>query len=199
MERRFEAKGPDQLWVADITYIPTWVGFLYLAIVLDVWSRRIVGWSMSASLETGVVLNAMSMAMKRRAAHGVIHHSDQGSQYTSIAFTERCKESGVMLSMGSVGDCYDNAMAEAFFATLETELVARTTFRTHAEARLALFEYIEGFYNATRLHSALGYVSPLDFEKTHRDHLWKTCGIPVETCGKLAPPPGPPTPAEATS
>jgi putative transposase len=116
VERKFAAEAPDQLWVADITYVPTWSGFLFLAVVLDAYSRRIVGWAMSGSLRTKVVLDALDMAIYRRRPQAVIHHSDQGTQYTSIAFGLRCKEAGVRPSMGSVGDCYDNAMCESFFA-----------------------------------------------------------------------------------
>ena len=167
VDRRFVAARPDALWVADITYIPTWAGFLYLAIVLDVFSRRIVGWSMSTTLEARLVLAALDMALAVRKPRGVIHHSDQGSQYTSLAFGQRCREMGVRPSMGSVGDAYDNAMAESFFATLECELIARCRFATQAEARLAVFDFIEGFYNPRRRHSALGYLSPNDFERQH--------------------------------
>ena len=168
VERTFVARLPNKLWVADITYIPTWSGFLYLAIVLDVFSRRIVGWSMSTTLHTAVVLDALSMALTMRRAKGVIHHSDQGSQYTSLAFGRRCREAGVRPSMGSVGDCYDNAMAESFFATLECELLARHRFKTQAEARTAVFGFIEGFYNPERRHSSLGYLSPVAFERQSR-------------------------------
>ncbi|MFH1609827.1 MAG: IS3 family transposase [Candidatus Bipolaricaulota bacterium] len=167
VDRQFVATGPDQLWVADITYIPTWEGFLYLAVVLDVWSRRIVGWAMASHLRTELVLGALDMALRQRRPEGVIHHSDQGSQYTSLAFGRRCKEAGVRPSMGSVGDAYDNAMAEAFFATLECELLDRRCFRTRAEARMAVFRYIEGWYNPRRRHSALGYDSPVDYERKH--------------------------------
>jgi transposase InsO family protein len=165
VERAFKAEAPNRLWVADITYIPTWSGFLYLAIVLDVFSRRIVGWSMSLTLHTDVVLAALNMALAVRKPKSVIHHSDQGSQYTSIAFGARCREAGVRPSMGSVGDAYDNAMAESFFATLECELLDRRRFKTQAEARMALFAFIEGFYNPRRRHSALGYLSPTAFER----------------------------------
>ena len=130
VERAFKAEAPNRLWVADITYIPTWSGFLYLAIVLDVFSRRIVGWSMSLTLHADVVLAALNMALAVRKPKSVIHHSDQGSQYTSIAFGNRCREAGVRPSMGSVGDAYDNAMAESFFATLECELLDRRRFKT---------------------------------------------------------------------
>jgi putative transposase len=148
VERDFTAERPDLLWVADITYIPTWGGFLYLAVVLDAFSRRIVGWSMSTSLATQLVLDALNMALAIRRPNDVIHHSDQGSQYTSIAFGHRCREAGVRPSMGSVGDAYDNAMCESFFATLECELLDRRRFKTQAEARMAAFEFIEGFYIA---------------------------------------------------
>ena len=169
VDRTFTADAPNVLWVADITYIPTWAGFVYLAVVLDVFSRRVVGWSMSTTLHTTVVLDALSMALTMRRPKGVIHHSDQGSQYTSIEFGKRCRQAGVRPSMGSIGDCYDNAMAESFFATLECELLARTRFRTHAEARIAVFEFIEGFYNPQRRHSSLGYLSPINFERRHRE------------------------------
>jgi putative transposase len=167
VDRKFTASGPNQLWVADITYIPTLAGFLYLAVVLDVWSRKIVGWSMSSRLVTQIVLDALAMALdQRRPAEGVIHHSDQGCQYTSIEFGKRCRQSGVRPSMGSVGDCYDNAMCESFFATLECELLDRRRFVDRAEAELAVFDFIEGFYNTRRRHSALGYLAPLMFEQT---------------------------------
>ena len=167
VQRHFVAERQNMLWVADITYIPTWAGFLYLAVVLDAFSRKIVGWSMSTTLHTQVVLDAMSMALGQRKPKDVIHHSDQGSQYTSIEFGKRCREHGVRPSMGSVGDAYDNAMAESFFATLECELLDRSTFRTQAEARIAVFRFIEGWYNPTRRHSSIGYLSPVDFEKEH--------------------------------
>ena len=168
VERRFEADAPNRLWVADITYIPTLAaGFLYLAIVLDVFSRRIIGWAMAAHQRTELVIEALEMAIEQRRPEAVVHHSDQGCQYTSLAFGARCRESGVALSMGSVGDCFDNAMAESFFATLECELLDRTTLSTHAEARAAVFQFVEGWYNTLRRHSALGYVSPLEFERRH--------------------------------
>jgi transposase InsO family protein len=167
VNRDFTAPAPNRLWVADITYIPTWEGFLYLAVVLDVFSRRVVGWAMGIHLVTELVLDAMDMALARRRAQGVVHHSDQGSQYASIAFGERCRKYGVRLSMGSVGDCFDNALAESFFATLECELLDRHCYRTRAEARMAVFEFIEGWYNTARRHSSLGYLSPLEFERRH--------------------------------
>ena len=165
VERDFSAPGPDRLWVADLTYVPTQAGFLYLAVVLDAWSRRVVGWSMANHLRTELVLDALHMALGQRQPEAVIHHSDQGCPYTSIAFGLRCRQAGVQPSMGSVGDCYDNAMAESFFATLECELLDRTRLRTQAEARLAIFDFIEGFYNPRRRHSGLGYLSPIEFER----------------------------------
>jgi len=166
VERNFAASKPNQLWVADITYIPTLAGFLYLAVVLDVWSRKIVGWAMSSGLATDIVLDALTMAVEqRRPLDSVIHHSDQGCQYTSIEFGRRCREAGVRASMGSVGDCYDNAMCESFFATLECELLDRIRFADQKDAALAVFDFIEGFYNTRRRHSALGYLSPVAFER----------------------------------
>jgi putative transposase len=167
VRRDFTATGPDQLWVADITYVPTWAGFLYLAVVLDVWSRRIVGWAMSTSLKTEVVVDALNMAVTQRQPRSVVHHSDHGCQYTSIAFGMRCKEAGIRPSMGTVGDAYDNAMCESFFGTLECELLDRRRFRSQAEARMAVFDYLEGFYNPRRRHSALGYASPIEYERSH--------------------------------
>ncbi len=168
VDRDFTADGPDRLWVADITYIPTWAGFLYLAVVLDAWSRKVVGWAMATHLRTELVLDAMDMAVWQRRPRGVIHHSDQGTQYTSIAFGLRCKEVGVRPSMGSVGDAYDNALCESFFATLECELLDRKRFKTQAEAKMAVFDFIEGFYNPRRRHSSLGQISPVNFERRHR-------------------------------
>ena len=168
VDRNFKADAPNQLWVADITYIPTWAGFLYLAVVLDAWSRRIVGWAMATSLHTKIVLDALEMAVRQRQPIGVVHHSDQGSQYTSLAFGKRCQQANVRPSMGSVGDAYDNAMCESFFATLETELIDRTSFPTKSAARLAVFDFIEGFYNPQRRHSGIQNLSPIDFERKSR-------------------------------
>ena len=168
VDRDFTATGPDQLWVADITYVPTYAGFLYLAVVVDAWSRRVVGWSMAHHLRTELVLTALDMALQQRRPADVIHHSDQGCQYTSIAFGKRCRQAGVRPSMGSVGDAYDNAMCESFFATLECELLDRRRFRTQAEARMAVFDFVEGWYNPKRRHSALDYLSPLQFERINR-------------------------------
>ena len=165
VDRQFIADGPDQLWVADITYVPTWSGFLYLAIVLDVWSRRVVGWAMANNLRTKLVLDALDMALAQRRPESVIHHSDRGCQYTSYAFGKRCREAKVVPSMGSVGDAYDNAMAESFFATLEREVINRRTFKSQAEARMAIFTWLEGWYNPHRRHSSLGYLSPMNYER----------------------------------
>ncbi len=166
VHRQFVASTPNRLWTADITAIATWEGFLYLAVVLDVYSRRIVGWAMADHLRTELVLAALEMALgTRRPAAGVIHHSDHGCQYTAVAFGERCRRGGVLPSLGSVGDCFDNAITESFFATLECELLARQTFPSLALARLAVFDFIEGFYNTQRRHSALGYQSPAAYER----------------------------------
>jgi putative transposase len=168
VDRQFYTDGPDRLWVADITYIATWSGFLYLAMVLDVYSRRVVGWSMETHLRTELILAALNMALTQRRPSDVIHHSDRGCQYTSYAFGKRCREAGVMPSMGSVGDAYDNAMAESFFATLERELLNRRRFKSQAEAKMAVFEWIEGWYNPHRRHSSLGYRSPVNYERAHQ-------------------------------
>jgi putative transposase len=164
VQRNFNVDGPNQLWVADIPYISTWAGFLYLAVVMDAWSRRIVGWSMANHLRTGLVLDALGMAIDQRRPDGVIHHSDQGSQYTSFAFGKRCREVGIRPSMGSTGDCYDNALVESFFATLECELLDRTKFRNREEAGRAVFEFIEGWYNLYRRHSSIGQIAPVRYE-----------------------------------
>jgi putative transposase len=167
VQRQFAATAPNQLWVADITYIPTWAGTLYLAVVLDVWSRRVIGWAMETHLRTELVLAALNMAIEQRRPRSVIHHSDQGCQYTAVGFGLRCRDAGVRPSMGSVGDCYDNALCESFFATLECELLDRVTLQTPREGRAAVFDFIEGWYNPRRRHSALDYESPLVFERQH--------------------------------
>ena len=170
VERDFTAEGPDELWVADITYVPTKAGFLYLAVVLDAFSRRVVGWAMAGHLRVGLVLAALKMAAEQRTPEGTIHHSDQGSQYTALAFGERCKSAGVRPSMGAVGDCYDNALCESFFATLECELIERESYASRSEARLRIFDYVEGWYNPHRLHSALDYQSPMTYEANYRNN-----------------------------
>ncbi len=164
VKRDFTVDGPNKLWVADITYIRTWAGFLYLAVVVDAWSRRVVGWAMTNHLRTELVNDALEMAVRQRRPKGVIHHSDQGSQYTSLAFGKRCREANVRPSMGSVGDCYDNALCESFFATLECELLDRRSFRSREEAGRVVFEFIEGWYNPHRRHSSIGYASPVRYE-----------------------------------
>jgi len=164
VDRAFATEAPNRLWVADITYVPTAAGFLYLAVVLDAFSRRVVGWAMANHLRSELVLAALAMAVTQRKPRDVIHHSDQGSQYTSPAFGNCCREAGVRPSMDSVGDAYDNAMAESFFSTLECELLARR-FRSQAEARMAIFSYIEAFYNPLRRHPAPGYRSPVVYEQ----------------------------------
>jgi putative transposase len=166
VRRNFTAAAPNQLWVADITYIKTEEGFLYLWFVLDAYSRKLVGWSMANHLRSGLVIDALEMAIwRRKPAAGLIHHSDQGVQYTSLSFGKRLEEAGIISSMGSVGSAYDNAMAESFVATLKSELVYRSSWPTRASARTATFEYLECFYNTRRRHSALGYLSPMEYEE----------------------------------
>ncbi len=169
VRRSFQAAGPNRLWVADITYVSTWEGFLFLACVIDAWSRRVVGWSMRDDLRSELVVDALGMALtQRKPAAGVVHHSDRGSQYTSLAFGKTMQDAGVMPSMGRRGDAFDNAVAESFFATLETELLDRVRFKTRRGARVEIFDFIESFYNRHRLHSSLGYMSPEEFEREHR-------------------------------
>jgi putative transposase len=166
VHRNFASVAPNQLWVADITYVKTNEGFVYLAFVLDAYSRKLVGWAMESHLRTELVLDALQMAIwRKKPTAGLIHHSDQGVQYTSLSFGKQLQEAGIVPSMGSVGSAYDNAMAESFVATLKTELVYRASWPTRECARRAIFEYLEGFYNRHRLHSALGYKSPVDYEE----------------------------------
>ena len=171
VQRQFVATDLNQLWVADMTYIPTWAGFLYLSVVIDVYSRKVVGWAFGERMTADLVVLALNMALMTRKPQSVIHHSDQGSQYTSIAFGNRCKEMGVRPSMGTVGDAYDNAMAESFFASLECELIARRSWKTKTEARLAVFTWIESRYNPVRRHSGLNYLSPNNFERKHQEKI----------------------------
>lgn len=182
VKRDFTADGPNQLWVADITFVPTTAGFLFLAVVLDAWSRRIVGWAFSHDLKTRLVLDALDMAVASRKPRDVIHHSDKGSQYTSWAFGHRCRAAGVRPSTGTAGDALDNAMCESFFATLECELIDRHRFATKAEAQIAVFRFIEGFYNPTRRHSSIGYLSPAEFEAAHQPDRAQTGTPKPETC-----------------
>ena len=165
VKRQFVATDVNQLWVADMTYVPTWAGFLYLAVVTDVYSRKVVGWAFGINMTADLVIAALNMALLTRKPDSVIHHSDQGSQYTSVAFGKRCKKMGVRPSTGTVSDAYDNAMAESFFATLECELIDRRVWKMHTEARLAIFTWIEAWYNPHRRHSSLGQMSPIDFER----------------------------------
>ena len=174
VQRDFRVDGPDRLWVADITYVPTGAGFLYLSVVLDAWSRRVIGWAMATHLRTELVLTALDMALEQRRPVGVIHHSDHGCQYTAVAYGQRCLAFGVRPSMGSVGDAYDNALCESFFAPLECELLDRERFRTPADARRAVFDYIEGWDNPRRRHSALDYESPLRYERIHASRTLHT-------------------------
>jgi putative transposase len=168
LERDFRPDAPNLTWSADITYISTWEGFLYLAHVQDLFSRLIVGWSMTDHLRAELVVSALEMALyRRRPAPGLIHHSDQGCQYTAVLFGKRCEHAGIEISMGSVGDCYDNAVCEAFHATIKKERIYRRSWPTRAEARAAIFEYIEGWYNPRRRHSTLAYLSPAEYEAHH--------------------------------
>ena len=165
MGRDFSATAPDRLWTADITYVKTDEGFLHLAFVLDVYSRRIVGWSMASHLRTELVVDALEMAVwRRKPAAGLVHHSDRGAQYTALSFGKRLEEMGIVPSMGRVGSALDNAISKSFVATLKVELVHTCRFPTRDAARVAIFEYLEAFYNRRRLHSSLGYVSPETFE-----------------------------------
>lgn len=169
VKRQFTATAINQLWVADMTYLPTWAGFIYLAVVIDVYSRKVVGWAFSEQMTSDLVIAALNMAITTRRPTSVIHHSDQGSQYTSVAFGKRCAEMGVKPSMGTVGDAYDNAMAESFFASLECELINRRSWQTKSHARLAVFTWIESWYNPMRRHSGINYKSPNNFEKALND------------------------------
>ena len=167
VDRQFMPAAPNVLWVADITYLRSWEGWLYLVAVQDAFSRRIVGWSMADHMRSDLVVDALNMAIaRRRPEAGLIHHSDQGSQFVSLAFGQACAKDGIARSMGSRGDCWDNAVAESFFATLKKELIRRRSWPTRAELRTAVFDSIEIFYNATRRHSTLGMLSPADYENS---------------------------------
>ena len=180
VDRDFSASEPNQLWVADVTYVPTWTGFVFLAVVLDAFSRRIVGWAMATHLRTELVLDALNMALWQRRPDEVLHHSDQRRLH------------GVRPSMGSVGDCYDNAMAESFFATLECELIDRVTMRNPGQAKRELFAFIEGWYNPHRRHSSIDYLSPAGYERRyHESPCAKTRLVDhpkVRNTAKLPPP-----------
>jgi putative transposase len=172
VERDFNPQRPDRLWASDIKEIRTWEGTLYLASVLDCFSRRVVGWSMRSDMKAELVVEALEMALsRRRPERELVHHSDQGSQYVSLRFGQRCRQAGIAQSMGSKGDCYDNAVCEAFHASLEKDLLRRRSFPSRRQARTAVFDYIEAFYNRERLHSTLGYRSPDEFELDHERRL----------------------------
>lgn len=165
LNRDFSVSGPNKVWVTDITYIWTREGWMYLAAILDLFSRRVVGWSMDSYLERKLALDALFMALKtRRPEPGLIHHSDRGIQYASTDYQSQLRERGIVCSMSRKGDCWDNAVAESFFSTLKAELVHRTDYVSRSQARASVFEYIEGFYNGRRRHSALGYLSPVEHE-----------------------------------
>jgi putative transposase len=165
VERQFSPAAPNLLWIADVTYLRTWEGWLYMAAVQDAYSRRIVGWSMADHMRAELVVDALQMAItRRRPAPGLIHHSDQGAQYVSLAFGQAARDAGIARSMGSKGDCFDNAVAESFFATLKKELVHRRSWPTRRELTGEIFEYIEAFYNRIRRHSTLEMLSPADYE-----------------------------------
>lgn len=167
VERKFRPDAPNVLWVADITYLRTWEGWLYLAAVQDAYSRRIVGWAMTEHMRTELVADALQMAVaRRRPEPGLIHHSDQGSQYVALGFGQQARDAGIAVSMGSRGDAYDNAVAESFFATIKKELVHRQSWPGRRDLSSAVFEYIEAFYNRQRRHSTLGYLSPEEYENT---------------------------------
>jgi putative transposase len=172
VDRKFTATAPNQLWVADVTYVPTVQGWLYLACVTDVFSRLVLGWSMASHRKTDLVVDAVTMAVHRRGGKvpGVIHHSDRGGEYTSHQLERELRRHGALASMGSVADCFDNALAESVFATLECELFDQQPggrFNSRHEAKLAVFDYLETFYNPRRRHSAIGQISPAAFEKRH--------------------------------
>lgn len=170
VRRDFRPSEPDRLWVADITYVRTWEGWLYLAIILDAFSRRVVGWALADHLRTELATDALQMALaSRRPQPGLIHHSDRGGQYLSAIYIGQLAEHGIASSVGRPGTCWDNAVPESFFATLKTELLYRATWPTRQHAKTAIFQYLESFYNRRRLHSALGYRSPTDFEADYRN------------------------------
>ena len=180
VDRQFLAAAPNRLWVADITYLRTWEGWLYLVAVQDVFSRRIVGWAMDSHMRTELVLDALRMAVaQRRPAPGLVWHSDQGSQFVALAFGQQARAAGIAQSMGSRGDCFDNAVAESFFATLKKELIHRRSWPQRAELRTEVFDFIEVFYNRRRRHSTLGFLSPAQFEKISLTPTQKPQPIPV--------------------
>ena len=168
LARRFTAPAPNTVWVTDLTYLWTLEGWLYLSVILDLFSRRVVGWAMSARITRQLALDALTMALThRQPAHGLLHHSDRGSQYASHDYRRLLAAHGIVCSMSRRGDCWDNAVAESFFSTLKLELVYESAWQTRADARADVFEYLEVFYNGQRLHSSLGYLSPVAFERQH--------------------------------
>jgi putative transposase len=170
VKRNFTAVAPDRVWTADITYVHTQEGFLYLAFILDVYSRRVVGWSMATHLRTELVVDALEMALwRRKPGAGLIHHTDRGAQYTALSFGKRLEEAGIVPSMGRAGSALDNAISESFVASLKTELLHRHRFVSREAARMAIFDYIEGFYNRVRRHSSLGYLSPSEYEQARME------------------------------
>ena len=187
VERDFRPQAPNLTWSADITYISTWEGFLYLAHVQDLFSRLIVGWSMADHLRAELVVDALEMALhRRRPEPGLIHHSDQGRQYTAVLFGKRCAAAGIEISMGSVGDCYDNAVCETFHASIKKERIYRRSWPTRAEARASVFEYIEGWYNPRRRHSTLAYLSPAEFERQHAEIAQAALEASISGNGSIA-------------
>ena len=180
VERDFNPTEPDRTWAADITQFETGEGTLYVAHVQDLFSRRIVGWAMAGHVRAELVLDALGMALERRKPRaGLVHHSDHGSQYTAVVFSERCREAGIEVSMGSIGDCFDNAVCESFHATLKKELVHRHRWGTRADAKTAVFEYVEGWFNPHRRHSTLGYLSPAGYERQHALRHTETVAQPL--------------------
>jgi len=172
VERRFEAERPNQLWLADLTYVPTHEGYLFLAVVMDMFSRKIVGWSMREDLKAELVVDALAMAVtRRRPPAGLVHHSDRGSQYTSLAFGKTLRESGLVQSMSRRGQAYDNAACESCISTLKEEWIKRHRYQSRDQARLSIFRYIETFYNPRRRHSSLGGISPDEFECRFQNRL----------------------------
>jgi putative transposase len=165
LHREFTAKDPNKKWVTDITSIPTTQGWLYLAVILDLYSRMVVGWSMSGNCDGKLVERALDQALARRPDPGLLHHSDRGSQYTSQAYQARLEQTGILVSMSRKGNCWDNAAMESFFATLKDECLGNRIYPSHGEARVAIFTYLEVYYNRIRRHSALGYVSPFIYEQ----------------------------------
>ena len=196
LERDFTATAPNQKWVADITYLRTWEGWLYLVAVQDLYSRRIVGWAMADHMRTELVVDALQMALShRRPDPGLIWHSDQGSQFVSLAFGQQARAAGIAQSMGSRGDCFDNSVAESFFATVKKELIHRRSWPEKNELRSEIFEYIEVFYNRRRRHSTLGMLSPVDYENSaRRDPGSGVAASRLQLDEKMIKPPTTPTP-----